>query len=134
MFQITEQAIVPPPMSVRAAGGFVAFEGRVRDHNDGRPVRALAYEAYAAMAEKQGNELLAEALRRFNILEARAIHRVGPLEIGDTAVWVGVAAAHRGDAFAACAWLMDEIKVRLPIWKKEEYAGGDAEWIGAGPS
>lgn len=118
-------------MDVPAAGGFVTFEGRVRNHNDGRPVRALAYEAYAEMAEKEGDALLTEAMDRFDILEARAIHRVGPLEIGDAAVWIGVAAAHRADAFRACAWLMDEIKVRLPIWKKEEYADGRREWIGA---
>lgn len=130
MFQVTHEPIVPPAMDVPAAGGFVFFEGRVRDHNDGRPVQALEYESYAEMAEKQGAALIEEALRRFDILAARAIHRVGPLDIGDTAVWVGVAAAHRGDAFEACAWLMDEIKHRLPIWKKEEYADGNREWIG----
>jgi molybdopterin synthase catalytic subunit len=129
LFQIVHDTITPPVMDVPAAGGFVLFEGRVRDHNDGRSVLGIEYEAYAEMAEAQGEALLAEARERFGILEARAIHRVGQLAIGDAAVWVGVAAAHRGEAFRACEFIMDEIKKRLPIWKKEHYANGDRAWI-----
>ncbi|MBS0575177.1 MAG: molybdenum cofactor biosynthesis protein MoaE [Proteobacteria bacterium] len=111
------------------AGGFASFEGRVRDHNDGRAVHGLRYEAYVELAQAEGERILAEAGERFAILGARAVHRIGDLEIGDIAVWVGVAAAHRDGAFAACRWIIDEIKSRVPIWKHERYAEGDAGWL-----
>lgn len=111
------------------AGGFASFEGRVRDHNDGRTVHGLRYEAYVALAQAEGERILAEAGERFAILGARAVHRIGDLQIGDIAVWVGVAAAHRDGAFAACRWIIDEIKSRVPIWKHERYAEGDAGWL-----
>lgn len=116
-------------MKMDKAGGFVTFEGRVRDHNEGRSVLAIEYEAFDAMAESEGIALLAEARRQFDILDARAIHRVGRLEIGDVAVWIGAAAVHRREAFQACEFIIDEIKERLPIWKKEHYADGDSEWV-----
>lgn len=130
MCRIVDVAIVPPDMSLAAAGGFVTFEGRVRNHNEGRSVLAIEYEAFVEMAESQGEALLVEALNRFDVLDARAIHRIGRLEIGDVAVWIGVSAVHRADAFRACEWIIDEIKERLPIWKKEHYAGGDSGWVG----
>ena len=110
-------------------GGFTCFEGWVRDHNDGRAVLGLRYEAYAAMAEAEGERLLAEAFARFEILDARCIHRTGDLALGELAVWVGVTAAHRDAAFAACRWIIDEVKQRVPIWKHERYAEGDAGWL-----
>jgi molybdopterin synthase catalytic subunit len=116
-------------MDVAAAGGFVTFEGRVRDHNNGRSVHGIEYEAFAEMAVREGEALIAETLQRFDILSAAAIHRTGRLDVGDVAVWVGVAAAHRGEAFRACEFIMDEIKKRLPIWKKEQYADGEREWV-----
>ncbi|MGO4220873.1 molybdenum cofactor biosynthesis protein MoaE [Lysobacter sp. TAF61] len=110
-------------------GGYASFEGWVRDHNDGRAVHGLRYEAYAALAEAEGERVLAEALARFDILDAVCVHRVGDLAIGELAVWVGVSAAHRDAAFAACRFVIDEVKSRVPIWKHERYADGDAGWL-----
>ncbi len=114
------------------AGGFVSFEGRVRGRNEGRAVRSLEYEAYAALAEKEGARILAEARARHPIVSAAAVHRVGHLQIGDLAVWVGVTAEHRDAAFAACRYIIDELKARVPIWKKEHYAEGAPAWINHG--
>jgi len=111
------------------AGACVTFEGRVRDRNDGRAVRALDYEAYAPLAEKEGERILSEARERFGIVGAVCVHRTGSLGLGDIAVWVGVTAGHRGAAFEACRFIIDETKARVPIWKKEHYADGAAEWI-----
>ncbi len=111
------------------AGGFVAFEGWVRNHNEGQAVLKLEYEAFAALAEKEGQVIIEEALNKFAITGATCVHRVGLLEIGDMAVWVGVAAAHRGTAFDACRYIIDEVKQRVPIWKKEHYANGDSGWV-----
>ncbi|MBX3693290.1 molybdenum cofactor biosynthesis protein MoaE [Dokdonella sp.] len=112
-----------------AAGACVSFEGRVRDHNDGRRVLRLDYQAYVPLAEAEGLAILAEARQRFDLCAASAVHRVGSLAIGDLAVWVGVSAAHRGAAFDACRWIIDEIKSRVPIWKNEHYAGGVSGWL-----
>ncbi|KFN50412.1 molybdenum cofactor biosynthesis protein MoaE [Arenimonas composti] len=111
-----------------AAGAFASFEGRVRDHHAGRTVRALHYQAYPALADSEGEAILAEALSRFDILDARAVHRTGDLAIGDPAVWVGVIAAHRGPAFDACRWIIDALKERVPIWKRESYGDGSEAW------
>ena len=111
------------------AGGFCSFEGWVRNENDGRSVKRLEYEAYEPLVIAEGKKVLAEAQHRFSYLEARCVHRTGLLEIGDMAVWVGVASAHRDEAFKACRYIIDELKVRLPIWKKEHYADGDSGWV-----
>ena len=110
-------------------GAHASFEGWVRDHNDGRRVDGLRYEAYAALAEQEGERILSEACERFAILDARCVHRTGDLAIGELAVWVGVASAHRDAAFAACRFVIDEVKARVPIWKHERYAGGEAGWL-----
>ena len=111
------------------AGAFASFEGWVRDHNDGRAVNGLRSEAYAALAEKEGDKVLDEALDKFAIVDARCVHRVGDLAVGDLAVWVGVGAAHRGAAFDACRYIIDEVKSRVPIWKHERYREGDTGWL-----
>ncbi len=111
------------------AGAYASFEGWVRDHNDGRAVHGLRYEAYVALAEAEGTQILDEALARFDIVDARCVHRIGDLAIGELAVWVGVSAGHRDAAFAACRWIIDEVKARVPIWKHERYADGDAGWL-----
>ena len=111
------------------AGAYASFEGCVRNVNDGRPVSALTYEAYAALAESEGEKILDEARARFAVIDAVCIHRVGQLALGDAAVWVGVSAGHRDAAFAACRWIIDEVKARVPIWKHERYAEGDAGWL-----
>ena len=113
-------------------GGYASFEGWVRDHNDGRAVTGLHYEAYVAMAESEGERILDDACARFDILDARCVHRIGELAIGELAVWVGVSAAHRDAAFAACRFVIDEVKSRVPIWKHERYAEGDAGWLHPG--
>jgi molybdopterin synthase catalytic subunit len=111
------------------AGAYASFEGWVRNHNDGRAALGLRYEAYAALAEAEGAKILEEALAMFAIVDAACVHRVGDLAVGDLAVWVGVSAAHRDAAFTACHWIIDEVKSRVPIWKHERYAEGDAAWL-----
>lgn len=114
---------------VPEAGAFVSFEGWVRNHNDGRAVLELEYEAYGPVAVTQGETILSEARARFAIAHTVCAHRVGRLAVGEMAVWVGVSAAHRGAAFDACRYIIDELKARVPIWKKEHYADGDSGWV-----
>lgn len=116
------------PLSHAHAGAYASFEGWVRDHHDGRAVVGLFYEAYAALAEAEGERVVAEARVKFEVVDVRCVHRVGELAIGELAVWVGVTAAHRGAAFDACRYVIDEIKSRVPIWKHERYAQGEASW------
>jgi molybdopterin synthase catalytic subunit len=111
------------------AGGYASFEGWVRDHNEGRAVERLEYEAFAELAVKEGDLIVAEALQRFPIKHALCVHRIGELMIGELAVWVGVSSAHRGEAFDACRYIIDEVKHRVPIWKKEHYRDGDSGWV-----
>ncbi len=132
-FEISHDPIDPAALS-RAlahatAGACATFEGWVRDHNNGRTVQRLDYQAYAPLAQSEGDRILAEAKQKFTIVEARCVHRVGALAIGDLAVWVGVSAAHRGAAFDACRWIIDEVKKRVPIWKNEHYADGESGWL-----
>lgn len=133
MFQISHTPIQPQvcqaDMAHSAAGGYVSFEGWVRDHNEGKTVVALAYEAYESLAQKEGLLILEEAKHQFEIIDAHCVHRVGALGIGDLAVWVGVTSAHRQAAFEACEYVINQVKHRLPIWKKETYADGDSGWI-----
>jgi molybdopterin synthase catalytic subunit len=104
------------PATMRAAllddrvGGYASFEGWVRNHNDGRSVDGLAYEAYATLAESEGERILDEALAKFAILDARCVHRTGELAIGELAVWVVVADAHRDAAFYSIRFIIDEVK------------------------
>ncbi len=112
-----------------ASGGYASFEGWVRDHNEGRRVERLEYEAFEALAIKEGERIVADAVARFGVSRAACVHRVGSLGIGDLAVWVGVSSAHRGEAFAACRYIIDEVKHRVPIWKKEHYTDGDSGWV-----
>lgn len=131
-FQLSEAPFDAGPLRAALAspraGACATFEGWVRDHHGGRAVSGLRYEAYAALAESEGGRVVAEALERFDCIEARCVHRTGDLAIGDLAVWVGVAAAHRGAAFEACRYIIDEVKSRVPIWKHERYADGEATW------
>lgn len=113
-----------------AAGAIVTFEGRVRNHNAGEAVSHLEYQAYPALAVSTGQRILEEETARHGILGVQAAHRTGPLGIGDLAVWVGVASAHRGPAFDAARAIMERLKYELPIWKKETYADGRSEWVG----
>jgi rhodanese-related sulfurtransferase len=92
-------------------------------------VLRLEYEAYEALGVKEGERIVAEALERFGVRRIACVHRVGDLDIGELAVWVGVSAAHRDEAFDACRYVIDEVKQRLPIWKKEHYPEGDSGWV-----
>ena len=116
-------------MENHAAGAYTSFEGWVRNHNEGKDVASLEYEAYPDLALKEGCRILAEALEKFDIIDSRCIHRTGHLQIGEIAVWVGTTAKHREEAFTACRYIIDEVKGRGPIWKKEHYADGDSGWV-----
>lgn len=112
-----------------SCGALVVFEGWIRNHNEGQAVERLEYEVYRPLAEKEGAVIITEALEKFAISNAICIHREGLLELSDIAVIVCVSAAHRGAAFDACRYIIDEVKSRLPIWKKEHYASGISEWV-----
>lgn len=112
-----------------SCGACVQFEGWVRDHNEGQRVLRLEYEVYEPLAVKEGNRIIREAMGKYGVSNACAIHRSGLMELSEVAVVVGVASPHRGEAFDACRYIIDQAKVRLPIWKKEYYEGGRAEWV-----
>jgi molybdopterin synthase catalytic subunit len=133
-FALTNQPIDPAALAVllqnASAGAVVTFDGRVRDHNDGYRVSGLEYQAYPALAERTGVRILQDEVNRHGILRAVAVHRTGPIAIGESAVWVGVASEHRGAAFAAAQAIMERLKYELPVWKKETYRDGSIEWVG----
>lgn len=132
-FSVTTQAIdleqFRESLTDPRCGAYVQFEGWIRDHNEGQAVLRLEYEVYEPLAVKEGENILAEAVTRFGVLKAAAVHRAGLMELGEAAVVVGVASPHRAEAFDACRYIIDELKVRLPIWKKEHYASGKTEWV-----
>ena len=109
-------------------GAVTSFAGVVRDHHAGRRVLRLEYHAYPAMAEEVFRQIAREAAERFGTPHVAILHRIGTLEIGETSVLVAVAAPHRRPALAACAFVIDAVKARAPIWKKEFFEGGEA-WI-----
>jgi molybdopterin converting factor subunit 1 len=113
-------------------GAAVVFEGIVRNNTRGRQTRYLEYEAYETMALHEMERLCERALNQFPIRDARIIHRLGHLEIGETSVLIVVASAHRGAAFDACQWLIDTLKKTVPIWKKEYFKDG-AVWADGEP-
>jgi molybdopterin synthase catalytic subunit len=133
MFKLSDQPIAidaaRQTLQDDRAGAIATFEGAVRNHNEGKVVHALEYEAYGALAVREGERILEEAVKRFDVYRCVCIHRTGKLAIKEIAVWVGVSAAHRGEAFDACRFIIDEIKHRVPIWKKEHYADGDTGWV-----
>ena len=114
-------------------GAQSVFEGTVRNINDGHEVKKLEYECYESLAIKEGDQILNEAIEKFDLIDAFCIHRVGTLEIGETAVIVLVTSGHRDQSFKGCRYIIDEVKCRVPIWKKEHYEYGESEWLkGAG--
>jgi len=114
-------------------GAVASFVGLVRDANDGREIRGMTLEHYPGMTEKALEEICREAHARWKLLDTLVIHRVGPLAPGDRIVLVGVSSAHRGEAFAACEFIMDYLKTRAPFWKREDTAHG-SRWVEARPS
>jgi molybdopterin converting factor subunit 1 len=113
------------------AGAVATFQGTVRSRSRGREVIALEYEAYEGMAENVIAEIVEEAKARYDLCAVAVTHRLGRVEIGETSVAIAVSAPHRQDALAACRDIIDELKERVPLWKKELYEGGE-EWIGRG--
>jgi molybdopterin synthase catalytic subunit len=146
-----EVAVIPPvsggdfrlsedPLSLEAvvaevksdeAGAIATFVGTTRKRSRGRDVIYLEYEAYEGMAEQVMSDLAAALKEKYALSDVAIHHRVGRVEIGDTSVVVAVSAPHRGDALSACRDAIDELKVTVPLWKKEVYEGGE-EWIGRG--
>jgi molybdopterin synthase catalytic subunit len=135
VFELSDQpldvAALRQSLPQPAAGALVVFEGWVRQDNEGQPVTSLTYEAAEALCRAEAEKIFAEVRAKYGVLDVRVAHRVGRLQVGDVAVWIGVTAAHRDAAFAGCRYVIDELKQRLPIWKKEFYAGANPRWIGA---
>ncbi len=115
--------VVPPE-----CGATVTLDGYVRKFTKGRETEHLVYEAYEPMALKEMQKLVKQAHEQFEISNVGIVHRLGRLEVGETSVVISVAAPHRKAAFAACEWLIRELKRTVPIWKKEVYADGEV-WI-----
>jgi molybdopterin synthase catalytic subunit len=133
-FVVTSVPLDPAPLVTHVGapnvGAIVTFAGTARDHFGERATARLEYEAYVQMAEQVLADIAAEAISRFGVVNVAIHHRIGILEIGETAVLVVVASAHRGPALEATGWIMDRIKEIAPIWKKEHWADGAQEWIG----
>lgn len=133
MFSLTEQPIDAAALRASLqrpeAGALVVFEGWVRDHHRGRAVTRLEYEAFAEMAQSEGEALVAEAGQEFPGVEIVCVHRCGALVPGDLAVWIGATSAHRDSAFRAARLMIEEVKRRLPVWKKEHYPGTAPVWV-----
>ena len=133
MIRISAEAIDPCALRDALfdddAGAYCGFEGWIRNVNEGQSVMRLEYEVYEPLSITEGEKILAEAAAKFPHLHAHCVHRSGLLEIGDCAVWVGVSSPHRDEAFQACRYIIDAVKIRLPIWKKEFYSNGDSGWV-----
>lgn len=130
--QVTDGPIETAELARRVdsplAGAVVTFSGDVRDHDHGRQVLRLVYEAHPTAAAIL--ETIAEEIsHRYDVIAVAVAHRTGPLEIGDCALAAAVSAAHRGDAFAACTALVEETKARIPVWKHQFFADGTDEWV-----
>ena len=132
LIRVTEDVLRPDDaiaaVESPAAGAINVFLGVVRDNNLGRRVGYLVYDAYPAMAEKVMREIAEEARERFGLVDCAVLHRTGRLEIGETSLLIAVSAGHRKESFEGGHWLVDEIKKRVPVWKKEVWDNGE-QWI-----
>jgi molybdopterin synthase catalytic subunit len=133
MFKITTEAIQPDALHEWLCkphhGAVVTFAGLVRDHTDSRATARLEYEAFEEMAEKKLREVGDEIRERWQIEDVAMIHRLGVLEIGEISILIAVAAPHRKHVFEACSYAIDRVKQVVPIWKKEVWKDGEAEWV-----
>jgi molybdopterin synthase catalytic subunit len=111
------------------AGACVTFSGHVRVDNENRKVSTLGYEAYEAMARIEGMKILDEARAKFGLLACRAVHRTGLLAIGEMAVWIEAWAGHRDEAFQGARFVIEALKARVPIWKRETYSDDSHAWV-----
>ncbi|MDZ4781491.1 MAG: molybdenum cofactor biosynthesis protein MoaE [Planctomycetia bacterium] len=125
-------AVLLQKVTTPLAGAVVLFLGTVREMTGERRTLALNYECYPEMAERKLAELETEARRRWPLVECAIVHRLGRLELTEASVAVAVSSAHRGDAFEAGKWLIDTLKVTVPIWKQELWADGSTEWVHPG--
>jgi molybdopterin synthase catalytic subunit len=114
-----------------ADGAIDIFLGVVRDHNDGSAVSGMRYDAYVEMAEQVLRAIVTEAGGLTGVGKVAAVHRIGDLEVGEASVAIAASAPHRAEAFAACRYVIEEIKKRLPVWKQERYVTGEEHWVGA---
>jgi molybdopterin synthase catalytic subunit len=134
-FRLVEGPVDPSAVAAEVAdpraGAIATFQGTVRARSRGRDVIALEYEAYSGMAEKVMSEIADEVKDRYELCEVAITHRLGRTELGETSVAIAVSAPHRADALAACRDVIDALKERVPLWKKELYEGGE-EWLGRG--
>jgi molybdopterin synthase catalytic subunit len=115
----------------RRNGATVLFVGTVREVNDGSPVSGLDYSAYTSMAERELAAIVAEAAERWKTPDIAVEHRIGSLDLGEASVAIAAAHPHRGEAFEAARYIIEELKKRLPIWKREHYVDGRTEWVTA---
>ena len=130
MFRISAEPIPTGHIAFQShVGAVVTFDGLVRDINDGLEVLALEYEAFVPLAEKEGARILEECVRKFSVVDVQCVHRTGRLAIGEVAIRVVATGMHRKEAFEACEYVVDEVKSRVPIWKKEHYASGASGWV-----
>ncbi|MBI2996580.1 MAG: molybdenum cofactor biosynthesis protein MoaE [Candidatus Melainabacteria bacterium] len=123
MIELTENKIPVQVLSEKlydeTCGGIVTFEGRIRKSNHGKEISKVIYECYYPMALKVMDEIKASAFKKWNVKHIIVVHRIGDVPIGEVAIWIGVTSTHRKEAFEACKFLIDEIKSKAPIWKKE---------------
>ncbi|HEY3781497.1 MAG TPA: ThiF family adenylyltransferase [Fimbriimonadaceae bacterium] len=130
MFRLVTEPIQGPLIDPEeSSGAVVVFEGRVRNTNEGREVIRLEYEAFDPLATQEANQIIEAVLKRYKVQQIACVHLVGSLELGEVAIRVEVASGHRKEAFKACSAVVDEIKKRVPIWKKEHYVDGESEWL-----
>ncbi|MEO5987946.1 MAG: molybdenum cofactor biosynthesis protein MoaE [Candidatus Eisenbacteria bacterium] len=137
MAELTLAAIDQAALQARAiradCGAVIVFLGTTRDHHDGRRVLQLAYEAYESMALEALARLEREACERFEVSHCEVTHRLGEVPPTEASVVVVVSAAHRGAAYEASRWVMDELKARVPIWKRERFEDGNSQWVDGTP-
>ena len=126
-----DAAAVIAAASAPRNGAVILFLGTVREHNDGRAVTGIEYSAYEAMAERELADIAREGSARFGDADVAIEHRLGELELGEASVAIAVGSPHRDDAYAVSRWVIEELKRRVPIWKREGYVDGTREWVNA---
>ena len=126
-----DAAAVTAAVTAPRNGAVLLFLGTVREQNDGRGVTGIEYSAYEAMAERELAAIASEASARFGAADIAIEHRLGELELGEASVAIAVGCAHRDEAYEVSRWLLEELKRRVPIWKREAYVDGTREWVNA---
>lgn len=133
LIKMTKDPLVLPDWCQRFTfaddcGAFLWFDGKVRNHHEGKNVAGITYEAFSEMANSEMKLIVGEIRQQWKIKHFLAVHRVGQLQVGESSILVGVASAHRADAFFAAQYFIEELKKRVPIWKKEHYVDGAERW------